>query len=60
MYWHFGPFRLDLAHACLWYAAQPAILRPKTFEVGADECEAGGRRHDADTLGPSRIMRHGS
>src|SRR5215510_4105129 len=33
MYWHFGPFRLDLANACLWHAAQRVILRPKTFEV---------------------------
>src|SRR5215470_13872833 len=33
MYWHFGPFRLDLANACLWHAAQPVTLRPKTFEV---------------------------
>src|SRR5215471_17429456 len=33
MYWHFGPFRLDLANACLWHAEQPVILRPKTFEV---------------------------
>ena len=33
MHWHFGPFRLDLANACLWHAAQPVTLRPKTFEV---------------------------
>src|SRR5262249_24788798 len=33
MQWHFGPFRLDLANACLWHAAQPVTLRPKTFEV---------------------------
>src|SRR5262245_49287233 len=33
MYWHFGPFRLDLANACLWHATQPVTLRPKTFEV---------------------------
>jgi DNA-binding winged helix-turn-helix (wHTH) protein/predicted ATPase len=33
MYWHFGPFRLDLANACLWHAEQPVTLRPKTFEV---------------------------
>jgi len=33
MQWHFGPFRLDLANACLWHAAQPVPLRPKTFEV---------------------------
>src|SRR2546430_8243754 len=33
MLWHFGPFRLDLANACLWHAAQPVPLRPKTFEV---------------------------
>src|SRR5262249_60749609 len=33
MQWHFGPFRLDLANACLWHAAQPVTLRPKTFAV---------------------------
>src|SRR5262249_10851830 len=33
MQWHFGPFRLDLANACLWHAGQPVTLRPKTFEV---------------------------
>src|SRR4029453_6159949 len=33
MQWHFGPFRLDLANACLWHAAQSVPLRPKTFEV---------------------------
>jgi DNA-binding winged helix-turn-helix (wHTH) protein len=33
MQWHFGPFRLDLANAMLWRAAQPVTLRPKTFEV---------------------------
>src|SRR5262245_3198242 len=33
MQWHFGPFRLDLANACLWHAAQLVPLRPKTFEV---------------------------
>src|SRR5437773_8946327 len=33
MPWHFGPFRLDLANACLWHAAQPVPLRPKTFEM---------------------------
>ncbi len=59
MQWHFGPFRLDLAHACLWHAALLVILRLKTLEVGADECEAGGRRHDADTLGPGRLTGHG-
>jgi hypothetical protein len=31
MQWHFGPFRLDLANACLWHATQPVTLRPKTF-----------------------------
>src|SRR5262245_62648367 len=33
MQWHFGPFRLDLTNACLWHAAQPVPLRPKTFAV---------------------------
>src|SRR5437867_8275922 len=33
MHWYFGPFRLDLANACLWHAAQPVPLRPKTFEM---------------------------
>src|SRR2546425_8715014 len=33
MHWHFGPFRLDLANACLWHTAQPVPLRPKTFAV---------------------------
>src|SRR5215470_6751538 len=33
MQWHFGPFRLDLANACLWHAAQPVTLRPKAFQV---------------------------
>jgi DNA-binding winged helix-turn-helix (wHTH) protein len=33
MHWHFGPFRLDLANACLWHAAQRVTLRPKTFAV---------------------------
>ena len=33
MHWHFGPFRLDLANACLWHAEQLVILRPKTFAV---------------------------
>jgi len=33
MEWHFGPFRLDLANACLWHAAQPVTLRPKVFEI---------------------------
>src|SRR4029453_5766474 len=33
MYWHFGPFRLDLANARLWHAEQPVTLRPKTFEL---------------------------
>ena len=33
MHWHFGPFRLDLANACLWHAEQMVILRPKTFAV---------------------------
>src|SRR5262245_47710136 len=33
MQWHFGPFRLDLVNACLWHAAQPVPLRPKTFAV---------------------------
>src|SRR5499433_703746 len=33
MQWHFGPFRLDLTNACLWRAAQPVPLRPKTFAV---------------------------
>jgi DNA-binding response OmpR family regulator len=33
MPWHFGPFRLDLAHACLWHAEQLVILRPKTFAI---------------------------
>jgi predicted ATPase/DNA-binding winged helix-turn-helix (wHTH) protein len=33
MPWHFGPFRLDLANACLWRAEQPVALRPKTFDV---------------------------
>ena len=33
MQWHFGPFRLDLANACLWHATQPVTLRPKTFEM---------------------------
>src|SRR5438093_1249247 len=27
MQWHFGPFRLDLANACLWHATQP-VTRP--------------------------------
>jgi len=33
MHWHFGPFRLDLANACLWHAEQPVPLHPKTFAV---------------------------
>src|SRR5213592_3938318 len=33
MQWHFGPFRLDLANACLWHAAQPVTLRPKAFQI---------------------------
>jgi adenylate cyclase len=33
MPWHFGPFRLDLANACLWHAEQLVILRPKTFAI---------------------------
>ena len=33
MQWHFGPFRLDLANACLWHATQPVTLRPKTFQI---------------------------
>src|SRR5262249_55357371 len=33
MEWHFGPFRLDLANACLWHAGQPVTMRPKTFEM---------------------------
>src|SRR5215510_5013850 len=33
MQWHFGPFWLDLVNVCLWHAAQPVPLRPKTFEV---------------------------
>lgn len=31
--WHFGPFRLDLAHACLWRDAEAIALPPKTFAV---------------------------
>ena len=33
MAWHFGPFRLDQANACLWRADQPVALRPKTFAL---------------------------
>ena len=33
MQWHLGPFRLDLANACLWHATQPVTLRPKTFQI---------------------------
>src|SRR6266446_2754352 len=33
MQWHFGPFRLDLANACRWHAAQPVTLRPKAFQI---------------------------
>src|SRR5215471_3444369 len=33
MQWHFGPFRLDLANACLWHAEQSVRLRPKTFAM---------------------------
>src|SRR5262249_33893454 len=33
MQWHFGPFRRDLANACLWHAGQSVTMRPKTFEM---------------------------
>ncbi|HEY7496806.1 MAG TPA: AAA family ATPase, partial [Candidatus Tectomicrobia bacterium] len=31
--WVFGPFRLDLEHACLWCEAQAVALPPKAFDV---------------------------
>ena len=31
--WVFGPFRLDLEHACLWCEAQAITLPPKVFAV---------------------------
>src|SRR5215813_4966762 len=31
--WVFGPFRLDLEHACLWCEAQAITLPPKAFAV---------------------------
>ncbi|MGH8067870.1 MAG: winged helix-turn-helix domain-containing protein [Candidatus Entotheonellia bacterium] len=31
--WVFGPFRLDLDHACLWCEAQALPLSPKVFAV---------------------------
>jgi DNA-binding winged helix-turn-helix (wHTH) protein len=33
MQWRFGPFRLDLEHACLWRQTQRVPLRPKTFDL---------------------------
>lgn len=33
MQWDFGPFRLDLANACLWQGEQRLTLRPKTFDI---------------------------
>jgi DNA-binding winged helix-turn-helix (wHTH) protein len=31
--WVFGPFRLDLEHACLWREGQTVVLTPKAFAV---------------------------
>ncbi len=31
--WSFGPYRLDLDHACLWCEAQATVLPPKIFAV---------------------------
>jgi hypothetical protein len=32
-HWVFGPFRLDLEHACLWREGQAVVLTPKAFAV---------------------------
>jgi DNA-binding winged helix-turn-helix (wHTH) protein len=31
--WHFGAFRLDPAHACLWRGEDALVLPPKPFAV---------------------------
>src|SRR2546425_1839755 len=31
--WHFGAFRLDLAHTCLWRGEEALRLPPKVFAV---------------------------
>ena len=31
--WHFGPFMLDPANACLWHNAEAVALSPKVFDV---------------------------
>ncbi len=33
MLWCFGPFRVDMANACLWHDTQRVAVRPKTFDV---------------------------
>jgi DNA-binding response OmpR family regulator len=30
---YFGPFRLDLANACVWRGQTPVLLTPKAFDL---------------------------
>jgi DNA-binding winged helix-turn-helix (wHTH) protein len=50
MFWHFGPYRLDLANAVLWRGEQPVTLRPKTFAVLAYLVTHAGRLVTKDAL----------
>src|SRR5262245_55333365 len=53
MQWHFGPFRLDLANACLWHAEQRVILRPKTFAILVYLVTHAGRAYPGRPLPPA-------
>src|SRR5262245_60445560 len=39
----FGPFRLDMTHACLWHGEQIMALRPRTLAVLRYLAEHPGR-----------------
>ena len=57
MYWHFGPFQLDLANACLWRAGQQMPLRPKTFALLAYLVAHAGQLVTKDTLRDALSLR---
>ena len=63
MQWRFGPFRLDLANACLWRGEQRLTLRPKTFDILVYLIEHAGElvtKEDLfDTVWPDTVVADG-